>query len=114
MKKRYFFITLLLTINFSDAQSPALFADLNPGTGNFSPNSFIEFNGALYFSGDDSSGTNTNGVDVGRELWKTDGTVAGTAAVKDINTGSNGSSPFNLFIFNGNLYFTAIDGGAEL
>ena len=43
----------------------------------------------------------------GPELWKTDGTPAGTALVKDINQGSIGSYPANLFNFNGKLYFIA-------
>jgi ELWxxDGT repeat protein len=38
------------------------------------------FNGALYFQAGD--GTH------GRELWRTDGTTAGTALVKDINPGA--------------------------
>jgi len=51
----------------------------------------------------------------GVELWKTDGTDAGTVCVKNINPGS-GSGPLGLTVFNGALYFLASDGasGAEL
>ncbi|MBK9936134.1 MAG: hypothetical protein IPP05_18910 [Cytophagaceae bacterium] len=51
----------------------------------------------------------------GHELWKSDGTLAGTVLVKDINP--NGSSaPRNLTDINGKLYFTANDNihGMEL
>ncbi len=47
------------------------------------------------------------------ELWKTDGTAAGTILVKDIYTGydragfPHASSPRDLTEFNGKLYFTA-------
>jgi ELWxxDGT repeat protein len=56
----------------------------------------------------------TDGVN-GRELWKTDGTAAGTVMVKDIHpTGS--SDPSGLAVMNGRLYFAADDGvhGREL
>jgi ELWxxDGT repeat protein len=42
----------------------------------------------------------------GEELWKTDGTVAGTSLVQDINAGSASSSPDKLTNVNGVLYFT--------
>jgi ELWxxDGT repeat protein len=60
-------------------------------------------NGALFF---------TPGYDnaYGPELWKSDGTAAGTMMVKDINPGSGGSLPSNLTSVNGKLYFSADDG----
>src|SRR5688500_7749805 len=52
----------------------------------------------------------------GQELWRTDGTLAGTNVVKDIVPGPNGSSPEGLINKNGLLYFSANDGktGREL
>jgi ELWxxDGT repeat protein len=114
MKRNYLFIATLLVSYLTMAQAPTLVGDLNPGPDNFVPSFINVFNGSLYFGADDSSGTNTGGVDVGRELWKSDGTAAGTVLVKDIRTGSANSSPFNFFIFNSNFYFTANDGAAEL
>ncbi|MCY2988109.1 MAG: hypothetical protein NTY19_09640, partial [Planctomycetota bacterium] len=45
----------------------------------------------------------------GYEVWKSDGTSAGTALVKDINVGT-GSYPRNLTNVNGTLFFQATDG----
>ena len=52
----------------------------------------------------------------GVELWKSDGTAAGTVLVKDIRPGSLGANPSNLVELNGTLYFVANDGanGTEL
>ena len=46
-----------------------------------------------------------------RELWKSDGTAAGTVMVKDINLDpySWGGSPRNLTDVNGTLFFAADD-----
>ena len=62
----------------------------------------------LYFQQSDA----TNGG----ELWRTDGTAAGTTLVKDINSGSSWSYPSNFTLFGGYLYFSADDGtnGSEL
>lgn len=52
----------------------------------------------------------------GGELWKTDGTVAGTVLVKDISPESASSSPTSITNANGVVFFTANDGihGTEL
>lgn len=52
----------------------------------------------------------------GAELWRTDGTQAGTTLVKDINPGVASAWPSQLTVVNGTLYFVADDGahGYEL
>ena len=64
--------------------------------------------GTLFFRACDAAG--------GRELWKSDGTAAGTVRVKDIWPGSYGSYPYCLANMNGTLFFAANDGlsGHEL
>lgn len=80
------------------------------GTPNFhtSPQSSIEMNGYSYFA----AGSPDHGI----ELWKSNGTTAGTAMVKDIWPGKGPSSPQNLFKHGGYIYFSANDGthGTEL
>lgn len=46
----------------------------------------------------------------GREIWKSDGTEAGTQRLKDINPGSNGSKPQEFVYIDGTLFFSADDG----
>ncbi len=52
----------------------------------------------------------------GIELWKSDGTAAGTVLVKDIRPGIFNSNPLSLTNVNGTLFFAANDGvtGFEL
>ncbi len=52
----------------------------------------------------------------GTELWRSDGTLAGTSLLKDICPGSCSSRPQSLTVSNGTLFFTADDGthGREL
>jgi ELWxxDGT repeat protein len=75
--------------------------DIAPGAGASNPAYFTEVNGVVYFAATDASGD--------RELWRTDGTTAGTYRVANINnTGS--SNPKYLLNVNGILFFTADDG----
>jgi ELWxxDGT repeat protein len=62
----------------------------------------------LFFTADDG--------DFGRELWKSDGTAAGTVRVADIFPGRNSPEPKNLTAVGNTLFFTAADGnsGREL
>jgi ELWxxDGT repeat protein len=85
--------------------TPHLLKDIitNAGT---STAHFVNVNGVAYFSGYYS----------GQELWKSNGTAAGTVLVRDIRPGNTGSYPDSLTNFKGTLFFSADDGvhGREL
>ena len=91
-----------------------LIKDINPGSASsISPtpftsptsnsgNKFLDVNGTFYFVADD-------GIN-GNELWKSDGTQAGTVLVEDITPGSEGSNLDNLINVNCTLFFTVNNG----
>lgn len=82
-----------------------LVKDINPGTSSafpggpndFNPN-FKTINGVLYFAAKDD----INGI----ELWKSDGTEAGTTRIKDINP-TGDSYPAEFTLFNNEIFFRA-------
>src|SRR5262249_44994333 len=63
--------------------------------------SLTNVNGTLLFTADDGA--------AGRELWKSDGTAAGTILVHDIAVGAAGSNPSALTNVSGMLGFAADD-----
>ena len=63
-----------------------------------------DFNGTLYFTADD-------GVH-GRELWRSDGTLAGTERLTDINPGGDSLAAARLSVVGDHLYFRGDDDGA--
>lgn len=67
------------------------------------PFDFVTYNGSVYFAAVDSN--------AGRELWRSDGTVAGTRLAVDVIPGSVGSNPRQMRVFDGQLFFTA--GGTD-
>src|SRR5262249_56022389 len=90
------------------AAGTGMVADINPGANSASPLFHLlpdcsptNVNGTIFFTADD-------GVQ-GVELWKSDGTAAGTVMVADINPGANGSNPNPLVPANGKLCFFLTD-----
>jgi len=94
--------------------SALLVKDIRPGSisssisgGSSFATQLTDINGTAFFVANDGAH--------GNELWKSDGTTAGTVLVKDIDP-TFSSSPQNLTNVNGALFFTANDGirGGEL
>lgn len=99
-------LPLLLVCAKLSAQPISLVKDINTGKAHHPYNvigAMQEYKGFLYFAGEGIGGT---------ELWRTDGTEAGTVLVKDIYAGAASSSPNSFYIYNDDLYFVA--NGAEL
>jgi ELWxxDGT repeat protein len=94
------------------AAGTAMVKDIGPGEeyGHLGP--LVVVGDTLYFGANDGSRVG----DHGSELWKSDGTEAGTVLVKDINPGTTNSNPSGLTAVGDSLYFIADDGthGAEL
>ena len=90
------------------SQQFSLLKDVNPGVNGSIFLSPANINGVLFFRPND-------GIH-GDELWKTNGTEAGTVMIKDINPGANGSDLQLFTNINGVLFFSADDGihGTEL
>ncbi len=81
-----------------------------PGSG---PRDLTEVDGTLFFS---ARGRDQFNFFPATELWKSDGTEAGTVLVKDIIPGGGSSDPRDLINVGGTLFFIANDGstGDEL
>ncbi len=87
-------------------------ADINPGTGDPSISNLkvVTLGGvtkALFSAYNPTNGT---------ELWMTDGTIAGTIMLKNINSGANNSNPFGFEQLGNSVLFFADNGinGTEL
>lgn len=114
MRARHLLLVILLALlsSFPAAAAPSLVRDLYPGTESFQALTGIaaarESGGVLYFPAKDPAH--------GMELWRTDGTTAGTYRVTDICPGPCDSAPSEITPFHGEVYFAAGDGvaGREL
>ena len=87
-----------------------LVKDIQPGTPGSRPSGLTAFAGRLYFAASEDIATIVNPT--GTELWSSDGTTDGTRPVVDLRLGILSSSPTNLSVANGRLYFSATGGAA--
>ncbi len=106
------FVVVALTAIFlappvSATSGPTLVKDINV-SGSSNPTDLTVVGNIVYFAADDG----VHGI----ELWKSDGTAAGTKMVKNIAPLAKSSYPGYMTNFNGTLYFMADDGthGQEL
>jgi ELWxxDGT repeat protein len=96
----------------SDGTETCMVKDINPGPRDSGPVSVfpekpVEANGFLFFKAKDNT--------YGYELWKTDGSEAGTIRVKDIAPGPGGSVPNYLTVVNNLVFFVvAVSHGEEI
>jgi len=118
MKKIYFFKLVLcmlmyMSIHNLHAQKINLI-DIDKYTNSWprnneynAKNAYVLYKGYSYFTADD-------GIH-GRELWRTNGTTAGTKLIKDVNPGTGSSdydyTQYDLTVSGGKLFFAA-DGGS--
>ena len=93
--------------------SPAIVSDIKAGSAGSYPSYLTAVGSTLYFTADDGAH--------GREIWKSDGTEAGTVIAADVFPGSLSSEPSELEwvshqLHGDRLYFAADDGehGREL
>lgn len=85
-----------------------MLVDIYTGTGSSGPKDFVEVNNFVYFTAYQYDlGTATGSA---RELWRTNGTVAGTGLIKDINPGVGSSTPQDLVKVGQSIIFSADDG----
>jgi ELWxxDGT repeat protein len=104
MKKLITISLQLFIVILLNAQTPALLTEINPGgdaIGYFFQKHIVLFDGGLFFTANDGMH--------GYELWRTDGTEAGTQLVKDINEGAEGSDCQKLYAAGDLLFFLATD-----
>ncbi|MBA4852222.1 ELWxxDGT repeat protein [Emticicia sp. BO119] len=101
-KQLLFLVLFLCLAKPGSAQVPYIVKDIFKD-GSASVNNLTAVNDILYFTAYDTNNEH------GEELWRSDGTKAGTFMVKDIKPGSASSDIIQLLNVNGTLYFAAKD-----
>jgi len=95
-------------IDLSNSVNNGVLIDINSGSSSSDPRYFISFNNEIFFSATD--------VANGREVWKTNGTTAGTTLFANINFGNGNSDPDQYTVLGSNMIFVATNAvtGREL
>jgi ELWxxDGT repeat protein len=92
------------------AAGTELVKDINTNTIGSFPSFLTDANGTLFFTADDSPAA---GFNFGPEIWKSDGTTAGTQLVSTPSPLSY-AFPANLTNVNGTVFFTEVNGPPQL
>ncbi len=90
-------LMVLILSSVAQADEVILVKDVLPGSNSSIPEAFVTFKNELFFIANDGLH--------GRELWKSDGSTAGTVLVKDIHAGSDYKGGFSSAI----SHFMAVD-----
>jgi ELWxxDGT repeat protein len=93
-----------LALDILPGPGGALDRDRLPGQGNFPRRPFVVLGGNVYFEADD-------GVH-GAELWRSDGTAAGTVLVRDHRPGPGSGGVYPRIAFDGRIVFTVSNNGS--
>ena len=108
MKKLFLLLCATLALGSVEAQTATLIRDINLKGDAFGINAdnqrFLSNSKYIFFAAD-------NGTD-GTEIFRTDGTAAGTIMLKDISPNAS-SYPKGFFLFKDEVYFSAIAGNVQ-
>src|SRR5262245_23649374 len=94
--------SLVILSLLANAQNPIMLKDVNAtqnGGSYTDPSEGALLGSTYYFSGTASP--------AGQELWKTDGTAAGTMLVADLFPGGEDSYPYDFRVIGSTLFFVA-------
>jgi len=103
-KLKIIFVLLIFVFSATAHVNAEMVKDINP-SGDAYPYYLTDVNGTIFFVANDGSS--------GTELWKSDGTGAGTMMVKEITSGANGTAFEEFVQFKGMLFFIVNDWSAS-
>jgi ELWxxDGT repeat protein len=101
--------TIVFRSDGTDANT-VLLKDCFTGPNSSLPSNFTKISNYVYFSAFGGPEPDWKG---GTELWRTDGTTAGTVFIKDVNNSHVSSNPRNFKGYNNEAYFVATAGLAD-
>ncbi|HEV2846140.1 MAG TPA: hypothetical protein VG477_14895, partial [Thermoanaerobaculia bacterium] len=98
-------VSFISLSSFAAAQTPRLVKDINtvPVAQGASPQGYATAGGLAFFTADDGES--------GAELWRTDGTAAGTSLVAETCPGDCGGAPVVVARAGGSVFFQAFGRG---
>lgn len=98
-------LTLVVSASAGAGHYTRILKDIGQFNISSNPRAFAALNGFVYFNAEDGS--------TGQELWKSNGTPAGTSLVKDIQVGTGSSDATDMTAFGSVVLFRAHGSGGE-